>query len=160
MKQGSFFDHNDADDVPRSSHGPFALTANIDGGARGNPGPAAYGVVLRDSSGKIVAELGEYLGIQTNNIAEYSALLAALDYVQREKIASLRILSDSELLVKQMRGQYRVKNPDLRALYDRAQAMVRKLERFSIAHVLRGSNKDADRLVNQVLDKQERRRQI
>lgn len=157
MKQRSFF-HRD-DDVPPSSHGPFAFTANIDGGARGNPGPAAYGVVLRNARGEIVAELGEYLGIQTNNIAEYSALLAALDYAQREKIASLRILSDSELLVKQMRGQYKVKSPDLRELYDRAQAMVRKLERFSIAHVLRESNKDADRVVNKVLDKQERRRQ-
>lgn len=149
MKQGSFFD----DEVRKSSAGPFAAIANIDGGARGNPGPAAYGVVIRNPKGEVLEELGQYLGIQTNNIAEYSGLLAALEYAERKKIQSLKILSDSELLVRQMRGQYRVKNPALKQLFDRAQAITRTLQKFSIEHVPRESNKDADRLVNQVLDR-------
>lgn len=151
MKQGSLFGNQPAP----SSRGHFAITANIDGGSRGNPGPAAYGVVVRDARGEIIEKFGKYLGIQTNNVAEYSGLLAALEYAQREKITSLRVVSDSELLVRQMRGQYKVKSPELRELYELAQAIVRKLERFSIEHVLRASNKDADRLVNQVLDQQE-----
>lgn len=130
----------------------LAIKANIDGGARGNPGPAAYGVVIRNSKGEIIDEIAEYLGIQTNNFAEYSGLLAALEYAVREKYVSLKVLSDSELLVKQMKGQYRVKNPGLLELYDRARALVRKLERFSIDHVLREYNREADRLVNKVLD--------
>lgn len=131
---------------------PYAIKANIDGGARGNPGPAAYGVVVRNAEGKIIDEIAEYLGIQTNNFAEYSGLLAALEYAVREKYPSLKVVSDSELLVKQMKGQYRVKNPGLLELYDRARAMVGKLERFSIDHVLREHNREADRLVNKVLD--------
>src|SRR5262249_14707123 len=97
---------------------PYAIKANIDGGARGNPGPAAYGVVVRNAEGKIIDEIAEYLGIQTNNFAEYSGLLAALEYAVREKYPSLKVVSDSELLVKQMKGQYRVKNPGLLELYD------------------------------------------
>lgn len=154
MKQGSFFE----DESRKSSAGSFNIIANIDGGARGNPGPSAYGVVIRNAKGEILEELGEYIGIQTNNVAEYSGLLAALEYAAREKIGSLKVLSDSELLVRQMRGQYRVKNPALKELYDRAQTMVRKLQKFSIEHVLRESNRDADRLVNQVLDSRERGR--
>jgi ribonuclease HI len=130
----------------------FAITANIDGGARGNPGPAAYGVVIRNSKGHVLAELREYLGSQTNNVAEYSGLLAALDWAVREKHLSLKVLSDSELLVRQMRGQYKVKNPDLKMLFHRAQALVRKLQQFSIEHVRREANREADRLVNDVLD--------
>jgi ribonuclease HI len=146
LKQDSLFDAP----APRAS--TYAIKANIDGGARGNPGPAAYGVVVRNAQGEILAELAEYLGIQTNNFAEYSGLLAALDYAVRENYPSLKVLSDSELLVKQMKGQYRVKNPGLLELYDRARALVRKLERFSIDHVLREYNREADRLVNKVLD--------
>jgi ribonuclease HI len=146
LKQDSLFDAP----APRAS--TYAIQANIDGGARGNPGPAAYGVVVRNAQGEILAELAEYLGIQTNNFAEYSGLLAALDYAVRENYPSLKVLSDSELLVKQMKGQYRVKNPGLLELYDRARALVRKLERFSIDHVLREYNREADRLVNKVLD--------
>jgi ribonuclease HI len=129
-----------------------AIKANIDGGARGNPGPAAYGVIVRDAKGEIIAELSDYLGIQTNNYAEYSGLLAALDFAVREKHPSLKVLSDSELLVRQMQGRYKVKSPGLIDLYDRARGLVRKLEHFSIDHVLRQYNKDADLLVNQVLD--------
>jgi ribonuclease HI len=130
----------------------YAIKANIDGGARGNPGPAAYGVVIRNAQGDIIDEIAEYLGIQTNNFAEYSGLLAALEYTLREQYPSLKVVSDSELLVRQMKGQYRVKNTGLLELYERARVMVRKLERFSIDHVLREHNREADRLVNKVLD--------
>ena len=134
-----------------------AITANIDGGARGNPGPAAYGVVVRNAKGEVIAELSEYLGLQTNNFAEYSGLLAALEFAVREKHASLRVISDSELMVRQMNGQYKVSSPALRELYLKAQSLVRKLEKFSITHVLRAQNKDADRLVNKALDERGRR---
>jgi ribonuclease HI len=160
LTQKSFFDKPEFDKpafekpTPKpsfrsTSHG---IKANIDGGARGNPGPAAYGVIVRDAKGEIIAELSDYLGIQTNNYAEYSGLLAALDFAVREKHPSLKVLSDSELLVRQMQGRYKVKSPGLIDLYDRARALVRKLEHFSIDHVLRQYNKDADLLVNQVLD--------
>jgi len=146
LKQGDLFDK------AGPARAAFAITANIDGGARGNPGPAAYGVVVRNSKGQVLAELREYLGSQTNNVAEYSGLLAALGWAVREKQLSLKVLSDSELLVRQMRGQYKVKNPDLKLLYDRAQALVRKLQQFAIEHVRRESNREADRLVNEILD--------
>ena len=133
------------------------VTAHIDGGARGNPGPAAYGVIVRNSEGKIVKELGEYLGLRTNNFAEYSGLLAALEYAQKEKIPALKVFSDSELLVKQMKGQYKVNSPGLVPLYERARSLVRQLPYFTIEHVRRERNRDADRVVNQVLDQQERK---
>jgi ribonuclease HI len=150
LTQKSLFDEPSPKPSPRST--PAAIKANIDGGARGNPGPAAYGVVIRDAKGEVVAELSDYLGIQTNNYAEYSGLLAALEFAVREKRLSLKVLSDSELLVRQMQGRYKVKSPGLIDLYDRARALVRKLEYFSIDHVLRQYNKEADALVNQVLD--------
>jgi ribonuclease HI len=150
LTQKSLFDEPSPKPSPRST--PAAIKANIDGGARGNPGPAAYGVVIRDAKGEVVAELSDYLGIQTNNYAEYSGLLAALEFAVREKRLSLKVLSDSELLVRQMQGRYKVKSPGLIDLYDRARALVRKLEHFSIEHVLRQYNKEADALVNQVLD--------
>ena len=133
-----------------------AVIANIDGGSRGNPGPAAYGVLIRNSHGKVLAKLGEYLGRQTNNVAEYSGLLAALDWAVRENQPSLKVLSDSELLVRQMRGQYQVKDPDLKELFGKAQSLARKLQHFTIEHVRRESNREADRLVNNVLDRQSR----
>jgi ribonuclease HI len=150
LTQKSLFD----EPGPQPSHrgASPAIKADIDGGARGNPGPAAYGVIVRNAKGEIIAELSDYLGIQTNNYAEYSGLLAALDFAVREKHLSLKVLSDSELLVRQMQGRYKVKSPGLIDLYDRARALVRKLEHFSIEHVLRQYNKDADALVNQVLD--------
>lgn len=143
---------------PAPPRKPFEILANIDGGARGNPGPAAYGVVVRDARGEVIKEWGEYLGIQSNNVAEYSGLLAALDYAVRAGHASVKVFSDSELMVRQMLGEYKVKNPALKELYDRAQALVRKLQRFAIEHVLRERNREADRLVNQVLDDRERAR--
>lgn len=129
-----------------------AFQANIDGGSRGNPGPAAYGVVIRDPRGEIVARLKKYIGQNTNNVAEYFGLIAALDYAQTHDIRALRIESDSELLVKQMRGQYKVKSAELRPLFERSRKMSQALESFRIDHVYREQNRDADALVNQALD--------
>ncbi|HET9182163.1 MAG TPA: ribonuclease HI family protein [Candidatus Angelobacter sp.] len=150
MTQASLFQ---ADNSKRSK---VAMIANTDGGARGNPGPAAFGVVIRNEKGEVLAELSEYLGLQTNNYAEYSGLLAALDYAVRQQCPRLKIFSDSELLVRQMQGRYKVKNSALQELFARAKAMVRKLESFEIEHVLRERNKEADRLVNQILDEHAR----
>jgi len=127
--------------------------ANTDGGARGNPGPAGYGVVLKDQSGNKVAALNGYLGHQTNNYAEYAALIRALEYAVAHPWKALRVVSDSELLVKQIRGQYQVKNPTLRELHGRAQALIRQLDWFSIEHSLREQNREADQLANEAMDK-------
>jgi ribonuclease HI len=128
------------------------LIAFIDGGARGNPGPAGYGVYLQDANGKCVDELCEFLGIKTNNVAEYSALLAALRYARQKEFCDVRVVSDSELLVKQMKGQYKVNSPDLRPLWEEARKIVRELNSFQIRHVLRAQNKEADRLANTAMD--------
>jgi len=146
---------------PRSSEGLFAaqgapdsyLVAHVDGGARGNPGPAGYGVVITDQTGRKVASLSEYLGHQTNNYAEYNGLLAALDYAIGHGPRALKVVGDSELLVKQIRGEYKVKSPTLLELYQRAKKMIGQLEWFSIQHVLRGGNQEADRLANLAMDK-------
>jgi len=129
------------------------LIAHVDGGARGNPGPAGYGVVITDQTGRKVASLSEYLGHQTNNYAEYNGLLAALDYAIEHGPRALKVVGDSELLVKQIRGEYKVKSPTLLDLYQRAKKMIGKLEWFSIQHVLRGGNQEADRLANMAMDK-------
>lgn len=126
--------------------------ANIDGASRGNPGPAAYGVVLRDPNGAIILELAKQFGRDTNNVAEYYALLAALDYATAHGIRSLRIRSDSELLVRQMQGIYKVKSPDLKPLHERASKMSRQLSYFAIEHVRRELNSEADALANVALD--------
>jgi ribonuclease HI len=126
--------------------------ANIDGASRGNPGPASYAVVIRDPNGKIILELGKKLGRDTNNVAEYYALLAALDYASTHDIRALRIRSDSELLVRQMQGRYKVKSADLKPLYERASKLARQLEYFVIEHVRRESNREADALANLALD--------
>lgn len=126
--------------------------ANIDGGSRGNPGPASYGVVIRDPRGEIIARLKKYIGHSTNNVAEYFGLIAALDYAETHGIRALRILSDSELMVKQMRGQYKVKSEDLRPLFERARKMAQTLESFRIEHVYREQNREADALANQAMD--------
>lgn len=129
-----------------------AITAFCDGGARGNPGPSGYGVYIEDENGRKLAELSEFLGIRTNNFAEYSGLLAALEFALRYDHPRLRVVSDSELMVKQIKGQYKVKSPDLRPLYDEAKRRIAGLESFHIQHVLRNKNKDADRLANQAMD--------
>jgi ribonuclease HI len=132
-----------------------AYRANIDGGSRGNPGPAAYGVVIRDAKGDIVARLKKYIGRMTNNVAEYYGLIAALDYMQSQGIKALRIESDSELLVKQMRGQYKVRSPELQPLFERARKMSQALESFRIDHVYREQNREADALANEAMDEVE-----
>ncbi len=133
------------------------LVAHIDGGARGNPGPAGYGVFVQDPKGRTVAELHRYLGHQTNNVAEYSALLAALDYAIQHGARALRVRSDSELLVKQIKGIYTVRAEGLIPLFQRAQKLMLELEDFRIEHVRREQNTDADRLANKAMDEGTRR---
>ena len=145
---GLFGDHSPEQPRPTVA----AFQANIDGGARGNPGPAAYGVVIRDGRGEVVARLKKYIGQSTNNVAEYFGLIAALDYAQTHGVRALRVESDSELMVKQMRGQYKVKSPELKPLFERAKKMATVLESFRIEHVYREQNREADALVNQALD--------
>ncbi|HTT32077.1 MAG TPA: reverse transcriptase-like protein [Methylomirabilota bacterium] len=132
-----------------------AYRANIDGGSRGNPGPAAYGVLIRDPRGEVAAKLKKYIGRSTNNVAEYYGLIAAMDYAQSHGIRALRIESDSELLVKQMRGLYKVKSADLQPLYERARKMSQGFESFRVDHVYREQNREADALANEALDETE-----
>jgi ribonuclease HI len=129
------------------------LIAHSDGGARGNPGPAGYGVVIQDQSGKKVAHLSEYLGHQTNNFAEYQGLIAALEYAVQHGPKALKLISDSELLVRQIKGIYKVKNATLKDLHGRAKELIAQLEWFAIGHALREHNRDADRLANEAMDK-------
>jgi ribonuclease HI len=131
---------------------PAAYRANIDGGSRGNPGPASYGIVIRDPKGEIIARLKKYIGRTTNNVAEYYGLIAALDYVHSNNIRALRVESDSELLVNQMRGKYKVKSDDLKPLFERAKKMSQALSSFRIDHVYREQNTEADALANEALD--------
>jgi len=132
---------------------PQYLVAYSDGGARGNPGPSGYGVVIQDETGAEVASLSEYLGHQTNNFAEYQGLIAALEYAVTHGHKALKVISDSELLVRQIKGIYKVKNATLQDLHARAKDLIAKLEWFSIGHVLRGHNQEADRLANAAMDK-------
>jgi ribonuclease HI len=130
-----------------------AIVAYCDGGSRGNPGPAGFGVYIQDSSGSVLAELSQYLGARTNNYAEYSALLAALEFAIAKGHRSLRVVSDSELMVKQIKGQYRVNSPELRPLYEEAKRRIPLLDHFQIQHVLRDKNRHADRLANLAMDR-------
>ncbi len=130
------------------------ITAYIDGGARGNPGPAGYGVYIQLQDGT-VEELHGGLGIATNNVAEYNGLLAALKWTIDHGHRRLHIRADSELLVKQMRGEYKVKNPGLQPLAARARALVSQLDQVRFEHVRREHNKDADRLSNVGMDEAE-----
>jgi probable phosphoglycerate mutase len=128
---------------------------NIDGASRGNPGPAAYGVVIRDARGETVAKLKKYIGRFTNNVAEYYGFIAAMDYALSHGVRAIRVESDSELLVKQMRGLYKVKSADLQPLYERAQKMSKGFDAFRIEHVYREQNREADALANEALDETE-----
>lgn len=131
----------------------ISVTIYIDGGARGNPGPAAAGVVIKSADdGTVLHEAGIFLGRATNNVAEYSALLAGLDAAVKLGASEAEVFSDSQLLVRQMNGQYRVRNEGLKPLHQEAQDMARKLQGFSITHVRRDKNVHADRLVNRALD--------
>jgi probable phosphoglycerate mutase len=127
-----------------------SATANVDGGSRGNPGPAGYGVRITRDDGTIV-DLKESIGIATNNIAEYSGLVAALRWAAGEGVRSLHVKADSELMVKQMLGEYRVKNPGLRPLYEEARRLVDRIGRVTFEHVRREQNTDADRLANEAM---------
>lgn len=129
------------------------LVAHSDGGARGNPGPAGYGVVIKDESGRNVAALSEYLGHQTNNFAEYQGLIAALEYALKHGPKALKLISDSELLVRQIKGIYKVKNATLQDLHGRAKELIKQLDWFSIGHALREHNQEADRLANEAMDR-------
>jgi ribonuclease HI len=129
-----------------------AIVAYIDGGARGNPGPAGYGVRIEDEHGALISELKGFLGTSTNNVAEYNGLLAALKYAEEHGHRAIRIKSDSELLVKQMRGEYKVRNTGLLPLYQQARRIAVGLERIVYEHVRREHNKDADRLANLAMD--------
>jgi ribonuclease HI len=129
------------------------LIAHSDGGARGNPGPAGYGVVIQDQAGRKVAALSEYLGHQTNNFAEYQGLIAALEYAVEHGPKALKLVSDSELLVRQIKGIYKVKNSTLQELHGRAKELIAQLEWFSIDHALREHNREADELANAAMDK-------
>ena len=144
---GRLFSESHAATSPSGVH-----IANIDGASRGNPGPAAYAVVMRDPQGHVILELGKKLGRETNNVAEYYALLAALDYAVTHGISALRLRSDSELLVRQMQGRYKVKSADLKPLHERASKFCRQLSYCAIEHVRREQNREADALANVALD--------
>ena len=129
------------------------LLAHSDGGARGNPGPAGYGVVIQDQAGRKVASLSQYLGHQTNNFAEYQGSIAALEYAIEHGPKALKVVSDSELLVRQIKGIYKVRNLTLQELHGRAKELIARLDWFSIDHALREHNREADDLANQAMDK-------
>ena len=138
---------------PRETPPAHHLIAHSDGGARGNPGPAGYGVVIKDETGKKVAALSEYLGHQTNNFAEYQGLIAALEYAVKTGPKALKLISDSELLVRQIKGIYKVKNAVLQDLHARAKELIAQLDWFSIGHAFREQNQEADHLANAAMDK-------
>ena len=138
---------------PHDSPPAHYLVAHSDGGARGNPGPSGYGVVIKDESGRKVAALSEYLGHQTNNFAEYQGLIAALEYALKHGPKALKVISDSELLVRQIKGVYKVKNRTLQDLHARAKELIKQLDWFSIGHALREHNQEADRLANEAMDR-------
>jgi ribonuclease HI len=137
--------------APVESRG--AITAYCDGGSRGNPGPAGFGVHIENEKGESIGALSEYLGKKTNNFAEYSGLLAALNFALEQGHSRLKVVSDSELMVKQIKGQYRVNSPELRPLYEEAKRRIARLDSFQIQHVLREKNRQADRLANEAMDR-------
>lgn len=145
---GNLFEHEATGDGARDWY-----VAHCDGGSRGNPGPAGYGAVVEDPEGQVVARLSEYLGRQTNNYAEYKGLLAVLDWALANGARRLRVVSDSELMVRQMKGRYKVKSPGLRPLWEEANLLSLKLKGFDMKHTLRGGNKEADRLANEAMDR-------
>ncbi|WP_158944568.1 ribonuclease HI family protein [Granulicella sp. S190] len=133
------------------------INAHCDGGARGNPGPSGYGALIQDDKGTVLAELSEFLGMRTNNYAEYSGLLGCLQYALDHNHPRLRVVSDSELMVKQIQGKYKVNSPDLKPLWQEAKNRIARLQAFEISHALRHKNKDADRLANEAMDRGMRR---
>jgi len=133
------------------------IYAHCDGGSRGNPGPSGFGAVILDGDGQPLAELSEFLGIRTNNFAEYAGLLAVLEWTITHKHKWLKLVSDSELMVKQIQGKYKVNSPDLKPLWQQARDRIAQLDGFEITHALRHKNKAADALANQAMDRGMRR---
>lgn len=136
----------------RPVSGPELLQLHIDGASRGNPGEAGFGVFATNARGEEVASLYGYLGRATNNVAEYQALIHALRYAEARCAKSVRVFSDSELVVRQMNGEYKVKHPDMKALHREADALLRRFGDAKVAHVPREENREADRLANRALD--------
>jgi ribonuclease HI len=128
------------------------LTVNVDGGARGNPGPAAIGVVVRNGGGEVLEEVGEPIGEATNNVAEYRALLRGIELAAAHGATDLELVGDSELVVRQVEGRYKVKNAGMKQLHEQVKRALRDFDSWSIRHVRRAENADADRLVNEALD--------
>jgi ribonuclease HI len=131
---------------------PRRLVANVDGGARGNPGPAAIAAVITTPEGEVLEETGEAIGRATNNVAEYRALLLGIERARAFGAAELDLVGDSELVVRQIKGEYKVKDPGLRELHAQVRDALTGFERWSIRHVRREHNAEADRLVNEALD--------
>lgn len=127
------------------------LTINVDGGSRGNPGPAAIGVVVREG-GEVIAEVGEKIGRATNNVAEYRALLKGIELAAERGASELELIGDSQLVVRQVEGRYKVKNAGMKELHEEVKRALRDFDSWSIRHVRRAENADADRLVNEALD--------
>ena len=132
---------------------PPYIHAHCDGGSRGNPGPSGFGAVITDADGNTLAELSEFLGTRTNNYAEYSGLLAVLAWALASGHPCVKVVSDSELMVKQVQGRYKVNSPDLKPLWQEARNRIAKLEKFEISHALRHKNKAADALANEAMDR-------
>jgi len=128
------------------------LVVNVDGGARGNPGPAAIGVVVRDGGGEVLEKVGEKIGEATNNVAEYKALLRGIELAAAHGGTDLELIGDSELVVRQVEGRYKVKNAGIKPLHQEVKRALRDFDAWSIRHVRRAENSDADRLVNEALD--------
>ena len=127
-------------------------TLFADGGARGNPGPAGIGVVLRDPSGEVIGEIAEGIGEATNNVAEYSALIAGLELALAKGVTEIEVFMDSELVISQLKGEWKIKNDRLRTLAVKARALLNRFEPHSLEHVRRELNSDADKLANQGMD--------
>lgn len=128
------------------------IIAYIDGGARGNPGPAGFGVRIEKEDGTLVEEFGESIGVATNNVAEYRGLLAALEWARSHGLGALHVRSDSLLLVQQMLGNYKVKNPGLQPLHSKAKLVAHEIGRVTFEHIRRTRNAHADRLANEAMD--------
>jgi ribonuclease HI len=137
---------------PAPSAAPTAVTVHVDGGARGNPGPAAIGVVISDGAGVVIDEVAERIGVATNNVAEYRALLRGLERAAELGAREVSLVNDSELVAKQVTGAYKVKHPAMKPLHQQAMTALRAFDRWSIRSVPRARNADADALVNRALD--------
>jgi ribonuclease HI len=131
---------------------PERLVVNVDGGARGNPGPAAIAAVLATPDGEVIESHGELIGEATNNVAEYRAMLLGIERARELGAREIELIGDSELIVRQLRGEYKVKDPNLAELHGRARTALAGLERWSVRNVPREQNSEADRIVNQTLD--------